>query len=452
MRLRAALLCAVTLGAAAAAPTAGAANPPPIKHVFVLVLENENYDSIFGPQSKAPYLAKTLPSRGELLTHYYGIGHQSLDNYIAMISGQAPNPQTQADCQFFTDFTPGVIGADGQAMGSGCVYPAAVKTVADQLTAKHLTWGGYMEDMGNNPTEAQTCRHPAIDQRDDTQSAHKGDQYAARHNPFVYFHSLIDTNACQNNDVPLDRLGAAINADDVPNFTFITPNLCHDGHDSPCVDGQPGGLVSVNTFLQQWIPMLQGSRAYRDGGLIVVTFDESGSGADGCCVEDAPNTPNAGATTQGPGGGRVGAVLLSPYIKAGTVDNTPYNHYSLLRSVENIFGLSPLGLAAKATGFGADVYNGPTCFDHPLPKGSGPLAHGTLVSAVSRAGLKLRITLAHSALVVVRARVGKKTRRVLDRRGQACDALSATLPRGARSATVIAGVGKRTERRSVRVA
>ncbi|MCW2967928.1 MAG: phosphoesterase, partial [Solirubrobacteraceae bacterium] len=357
----------------AAAPAVAA---PPIKHVFVIVLENKDYDATFGASSKAPYLAHTLTSQGELLTHYYGIGHESLDNYIAMISGQAPNPQTQADCQIFTDFLPGTIGADGQAMGTGCVYPAAVKTVADQLTAKRLTWGGYMEDMANDITQAQTCRHPALDGRDGTQSAKAGDQYAARHNPFVYFHSIIDSPTCAANDVPLDRLGAALNADDVPNYVFITPNLCHDGHDTPCVDKQPGGLVSANAFLQQWVPQIRRSRAYHDGGLLVVTFDESESGAEGCCVETAPNTPNPGATSSGPGGGRIGAVLLSPYIKPGTTDDTPYNHYSLLRSVEDVFGLAPLGYAAKSKGFGSDVYNGPTCFDHPLPKGYGAFKRG----------------------------------------------------------------------------
>src|SRR5256714_14378063 len=89
----------------AAAPPAGAA--PPIKHVFTIVLENKGFDETFGPGSPAPYLSQTLPSQGELLTQYYGIGHASLDNYIAMVSGQAPNPDTQSDCNFYRDFLPG---------------------------------------------------------------------------------------------------------------------------------------------------------------------------------------------------------------------------------------------------------------------------------------------------------------------------------------------------------
>jgi hypothetical protein len=437
----------------AAVPAARAA-PPPIKHVFTIVLENHDYGDTFGKDSKAPYLAQTLVSKGQLLTHYYGTGHLSLDNYIAMVSGQGPNPQTQADCQLYTDFapSPAVIGADGQAMGSGCVYPAAVKTVADQLTAKKLTWGGYMEDMGNTPTEAQSCRHPALNSRDGTQSAKKGDQYAARHNPFVYFHSIIDSPDCAARDVPLDRLPTTLAADDVPNYVFITPNLCNDGHDAPCVDGAPGGLEGINSFLAKWVPLILGSRAYQDGGLLVVTFDESESGAESCCVDDAPNTPNAGGTSSGPGGGRIGAVLLSPYIKPGTTNDTPYNHYSLLRSVEDIFGLAPLGFAGRSTGFGADVYNGPTCFDHPLPARVHPLPKGSVLAAVTRSGRSLTLVMAHSARVVVRATLGKgRAIRILRRSVKGCASVATKLPKGTRTVRIVATVGKRAERRTLAI-
>src|SRR3954453_2864095 len=121
-------------------PAVARAAPPPISHVFVIVLENKDYDATFGPASKAPYLSKTLTSQGQLLTHYYGIGHESLDNYIAMVSGQSPNPQTQADCQIFTSFLGSGPSADGVWAGSGSVYPTGVKTIADQLEAKGLTW------------------------------------------------------------------------------------------------------------------------------------------------------------------------------------------------------------------------------------------------------------------------------------------------------------------------
>lgn len=364
--------CALALGAAL--PAAGA---PPIKHVWIVVLENENASVTFGPQSEAPYLARTLTSKGLSLPNYFATTHLSQGNYIAMISGQASNPQTQADCQIYTEFVPGLIDSEGQAVGQGCVYPRTVQTIANQLTQKGLTWKGYMEDMGNNPAQPSTCRHPAIGARDDTQSAKRGDQYAARHNPFVYFHSIIDTPMCAQRDVPLDRLpGDLASASSTPSYSFITPNLCNDGHDEPCVDGQPGGLKSADAFLRAWIPRITGSPAYRRGGLVIVTFDEAeaepGGHADAsaCCDQKpGPNTPNPGGPIVGPGGGRIGAVMLSPYIKPGTVSTSAYNHYSLLRSTEDIFGLGHLGYAAQAglRPFGSDVYNGAAARSDRLP-------------------------------------------------------------------------------------
>jgi len=102
--------------------------PPHINHVFIVVLENEDYSNTFGPTSEAPYLAKTLRYQGEFLPNYYGIGHSSLDNYIAMISGQPPTPQTQGDCTTYSDFVRSGPDAGGVAQGSGCVYPADINT------------------------------------------------------------------------------------------------------------------------------------------------------------------------------------------------------------------------------------------------------------------------------------------------------------------------------------
>jgi hypothetical protein len=365
---RTALALAVFASLLFSATTAATAALPPIKHVWIVVLENENYDTTFGPTSKAPYLSKTLTSQGQLLTHYYGIGHFSLDNYIAMVSGQPPNPHTQADCMLYTDFS-GTVGPDGIAVGQGCVYPTEVKTVADQLEGKGLAWKGYMEDMST------PCRHPAIGAHDDTQTARKDDQYAARHNPYVYFHSIIDRPICNTNVLDLSKLpGDLASTSTTASYSFITPDLCSDGHDAPCADGRPGGLVSADAFLKQWIPAITASPAYADGGLIIVNFDESGSGAEDCCGEPmGPNTPNNGGLTQGNGGGRTGAVLISRYIKAGSVNDTPYNHYSLLRSIEDMFGLSHLGYAAN-TGlkpFEEDVFNNPTGDTKFNPGGSG---------------------------------------------------------------------------------
>jgi hypothetical protein len=345
--------------AAPAAPAASAAGPgylPAARHVFVINLENKGYDETWGPGSPAPYLSRTLRARGVLLTNYYGVAHESLPNYVAQISGQGPNPQTQGDCQIYTDFVGTGTVAPGQAVGQGCVYPSTVRTVADQLLARGLGWKGYLEDMGT------PCRHPALNAPDDTQQAEVGDQYAARHNPFVYFHSIIDTRACANRDVDLSRLpGDLASVATTPNLAFITPNLCSDAHDAPCVSGEPGGLVTADRWLRVWVPRIISSPAFRRDGVLIITFDESEgpqSDSDACCGEGpGPNSPLPGIT--GLGGGRVGALVISPFVRGGTWSTTHYNHYSLLASIEELFGLPKLGYAAQPglNRFGLDVYN-----------------------------------------------------------------------------------------------
>jgi len=352
-----------------------------IRHVFVIVLENEGFDVTFGPNSKAPFLSQILTSQGVLLRQYYGTGHASLDNYIAMISGQAATPETRNDCFVYADFNLTGITPDGQATGSGCVYPESIKTLPDQLKAAGRTWRAYMGDMGNDPQrESATCGHAPLNQVDNTESAEApspavplGDQYAARHNPFVYFHSIIDSPDCDSNVVNLNLLPKDLASESTtPNFVFITPNLCDDGHDAPCTNGQPGGLVSADLFLQKWVPLIMASKAYRRDGLLIINFDEAGAsilpqpgggfivdfeGAFCCNEQPGPNlAPFPQSSQIGPftltfksyGGDRTGAVLLSPLLKKGTASDIPFNHYSLLKTIEDIFDLDEhLGYAGQ---------------------------------------------------------------------------------------------------------
>ena len=359
------LLAVAAVGVAAVVAPGAQAQPAhpkaPGQHIFMIVLENKTYDETFGPTSPAPYLSKTLPSQGVLLRQYFGTGHLSLDNYVSMVSGQAPNPQTQGDCQYYTEFVSpnaGALDANGQALGDGCVYPKTVRTVADQLEDAGRSWRGYMEGMGT------PCRHPQLNGADSTQKASATDEYAARHNPFVYFHTIVDDPArCASHVVDLSQLQTDLaTSATTPSFSFITPDLCHDGHDAPCANGEPGGLVSADAFLQSWVPKITSSPAFQDNGILIVAFDESeatGKSADAtaCCFEPhGPNTPLPGIT--GPGGGRMGAVVISAKTVPGTVSDEPYNHYSLLRTIEDLNGLSHLGYAAQ-TGlrpFGVDVF------------------------------------------------------------------------------------------------
>ena len=335
----------------AAAP-AVQASIPPIRHVFIIVLENENESTSFGPGASSPYLARTLPAMGAFVPNYYGVGHASLDNYLAMISGQAPNAQTRADCSGkFEDFNPAGTGPYEQALGTGCVYPASVQTLAGQLESAGDSWKGYMQGM------PAPCRHPPINGADKEQGegtvGEPEDTYATRHDPFVWFHSVIDNRAnCEAHVVNLAALpGDLASAPTTPNLTFITPDVCGDGHDGVCVNkGEPGGYAGIDKFLSTWVPQIVGSPAFKHDGLLVVTFDESSSDSSACCGEPAP------------GGGAVGAVLVSPFIKSGITSSTSYNHYGLLASIDGYFGLPLLGNAAMpgTSAFGDDIFNSPS--------------------------------------------------------------------------------------------
>jgi hypothetical protein len=406
--------------------TRAALPPGSIKHIFVIQFENEGFEATFGNGSPATYLTETLASQGEVLANYFAIGHDSLDNYIAQVSGQAPTTETQEDClgngAVFADLSPGTPDPDqaadpGQVVGSGCVYPSSVRTIANQLDAKYppnpvthvAAWRAYEEDMGNtpsrddgvsDPTGGTDCGHPAIGGPETAEVATAADQYTTRHDPFVWFHSIIDnTQECDVNVVPLGSLQAngtpspdghlardLRSQATTPRFAFITPNLCNDGHDATCAGpnsagGNTGGLVGANLFLEHWMPLILSSPAYRSGDtLVVITFDESDVDPTGdpnyaaaCCNEKpGPNTAAPGdavaTSDSAPGGGRIGAVLLNTrYITPGSVDVTgSYNHYSALRSYEDLLGLTTggsdrhghLGFAGAAglKPFGRDVF------------------------------------------------------------------------------------------------
>jgi hypothetical protein len=374
LALAAACLVLLATGTAQAKPKL-----PSVGHVFVIMLENQDYTSTFGDPSADPYLARTLPDQGALLKDYYGTGHHSNDNYVSIVSGQPPNPLNQADCTNFVNFTGAVTLSDGVESGTGCVYPSQVANIGTQLSAKGLNWKAYEEDMGNDPKrEAAACGHPAVGAPDNTELAEVGDGYVTRHDPFVYFHSVIDNRSyCDKHVIALGsptgklpatalqgETGLATNlkkASTTPAFSFITPNLCNDGHDYPCINqhGGASALADIDHFLQTWVPKITHSPAYRENGLLEITFDESEGPTEdstACCHEQpGPAAPLPGI--DGPGGGKVGAVLLSPYIKPHTVTTRTYNHYSSLATWEMLFGLHRLADAATVpTTFGTDVF------------------------------------------------------------------------------------------------
>jgi phosphatidylinositol-3-phosphatase len=343
-------------GGEGAAPT----KLPPVKHVFVVMLDDEPYATAFGPASPAHYLTGTLEHRGELLVRYYAVAHEQLANAIALVSGQGPTAQTAQNCPTYENVVPGSVGAEGQVSGQGCVYPSATQTLAGQLAAKQLTWRAYLEGMdeGAGAGAAQSadgaCGHPALGAPDPTSAPTPpaGQTYATWRNPFVYFHALIDSPACASDDVGLDKLKSDLqSAKSTPSFAYVVPDRCHDGNPTPCAPGAPAGMEAADGWLKQVVPEILGSKAYKANGLLAITVDEAPSSGEykdssSCCGQ--PAFPNLPAPTGGigpPGGGQVGALLLSPFVKGGDLVQDTYNHFSLLRTVEDLFGLAHLGYA-----------------------------------------------------------------------------------------------------------
>ena len=338
-----ALVTAVALGFAVRAEAAPAAGLPAYDHVVVLVLENEGFTSTFGAASPAHYLNGTLVPQATLDDQYFATGHVSLDNYIAMTSGQPANPLTSTDCATVNLFT--CVQAQS-AMAGG-------RNLADQLETAGRSWTGYMDSMPGACFHADyspTARPPDPYQGD-SQAAPAKD-YADRHNPFIYYPDLVSDSArCTAHVLPYTQLATDIAQNAVPSFAFITPDTCHDGHDATCSNGSPGGLVAADAWLESNVPPLL---SYLNGhnGLLVITFDEAGaSDASGCCHGGPGGAPGFG--------GRVGLLAIGPGVTPGRVVHTAYDHASLLRTVEDLFGIGEHLNNAAASAPMSDLFAAP---------------------------------------------------------------------------------------------
>ncbi len=402
---------ATPVPAATATPVAMNANgTPQLRHVFVIILENQAEDNTFGVKMPVPYLQNTVSSQGAFVPNYWGTAHNSLGNYVTLLSGQSVTQINQEDCPTYVQIANPSVGPNGQVMGQGCVYPASTVNLADQLKSAKYSYKGYMEDMGLDTTrEGSTCGQTqptattgVFGSPDQTLSAQAGnalrptDQYAQRHNPFVYFTSVISSGDCAKNVGPLTDNTLAKDLQSIattPNFSFITPNLCNDGHDVPCAAPGAAGNINAdfsneNSFLKKWVPLITRSPAFLQDGLLIIAFDESSPahnanvGTDttvdstSCCMEPMEVDPNTGtpgippggsSSVDGTGGGRTGAVLLSPFIAPGTVTNMSYNHFATLAGIEDEFGLAHIGYAAfpGTRPFGSDIF-GTTPTRHPI--------------------------------------------------------------------------------------
>ena len=425
---------------------------PPIKHVFMIMLSGAGFSQTFGHSASDPYLASTLVKEGELIDYQYAVAGGPLANEIALISGQGPTPQTVENCPEYKKIVPGTADlTTGQVLGNGCAYPKTTQTLADELTAAHLTWKAYVQTDGSRKNgRAELCR-PGSGSAATQPTVTK--PFATWRNPFLYFRSLVGKHACPKNNVVLGQLERDLKRPSTtPSLSYIIPDVCHDGSDVPCPGAQPG-MGPADAFLKSIVPKIKQSPAYKADGMIVITFDgapQSGQYADpsSCC--DNPTYPNlsassgttgttttptdttgttgttttptdttgatttttdttgatttttptdttgatttttttdttgatttttptdttgstgttgpgtlvgGGATSPTGGGGQVGLLILSRYVKPDFPDATDYfNHFSLLGSIEDLFGLKRLGYAddKQLPVFGAAVYD-----------------------------------------------------------------------------------------------
>lgn len=349
---------------------------PEVKHVFVIMLGENGYEETFGETSTSKFLSEELPAQGELLSNYFALTKGELANQIALLSGQGPTPETAADCPDYTDVAPGTESAEGQVEGNGCVYPATTKTLPGQLAEAGLKWKAYIEGIEDGAAAGQpaTCRHPALGAPDPDRAATPEGAYVTWRNPFVYFHSILDGPECAAADVGLPQLTAdlKLKAEKFPALAYIAPDACHSGSEAPCEPGKPSGPAASEEFLKTIVAQIQKSFAYKDGGMIAITSAQARQGGEkadtsGCCNNPAyPNlpppaseAPAAGPVRETGGGGRVGLLLLSPFVEAGTTSETYFNHYSLLVTIEELFGLERIGYGAEPalTGFDESIFN-----------------------------------------------------------------------------------------------
>ncbi|HEY0399881.1 MAG TPA: alkaline phosphatase family protein, partial [Acidimicrobiia bacterium] len=305
----------------------------PVKHVFVVSLASPGYDAAFGATPAMPYLASTLRPQGDLLTNFRLLDAAALPNSIATISGQPPNDQTKADCPTYTEFpASAAVSKKGVVSGSGCVYPVSTLTVADQVYGMQFKWRAYMEGMTDATGQPGTCIHP----EPEAAEVPVPGGYSAKLNPFVYFHSLLDLGDCATNDVPITGLDKDLGKPETTaNYTFISPDPCNAGFAGQCAAGTPEGAAAADAYLATLVPKILASPAYKADGLLIVTF-----GAANPIPNPDPTLPPTPATDL-----RVGTLFVSPFITPGSTDGAPYDPYSLLRTVDELWGLTPLAKA-----------------------------------------------------------------------------------------------------------
>jgi len=359
---------AIGAGTGTMTPVMGLEGIPHFSHVWIIILENKSQDEIWYPgylsatntisgampvttaayNTPNPYLNSLVP-QGGFIRNYYGDGHLSFDNYLSLTAGQTPNGATQDDCPNYASClayerltSPSVPGS---TVPGG---PNGGYSIADQLETNGNTWKAYMDSM---PAPCTHADPNSLTMTDPYQGGNALGNYADRHDPFVYYPPIVDNQArCAAHVVPYTDTVSGFATDmanhTVPDYSFITPDTCHDGHDVPtCFGGAPGkgGLIAADSWLSSNVPPILNSPEYKQGGALFIVWDESDIRTDTVAHSTADNSTccAGGDSADGtpPGGGLIGALALSPYIRPGLVTTTSYDHNSLLRTIEDSFGI-----------------------------------------------------------------------------------------------------------------
>jgi phospholipase C len=315
------------------------ASMPPYQHIFVIVAENQSYGGLMHRAAWAPNIHRLAAEYG-VASRFYGEVHPSSGNYLAMLGGD----------------TFGIVDDDAFFCHAGDKDPAcpyedqpnyvsheiAGPSLADQLTAKGLSWKAYLEDFpADDPLAAfwPTADHPS--------AGLPNDLYGAKHNGFVHFRNINRQpyRELVRHFVGFDQLAADLANDTMPNYAHIIPNQCNDMHglSGPNVPGDcktdEGLLRRGDAEIGMLVSEITRSRMWKEPGnaAIVITFDESDNsifnlGPQYCCGSDPDSDANFG-------GGHILTIVITNHGPRHFVDPTPYNHYSLLRTTEVAFGI-----------------------------------------------------------------------------------------------------------------
>ena len=309
---------------------------PRYQHIVEIMMENTSFSTIIG-NSLAPDL-NALANKYGLATDYFGVTHPSNPNYVASIGGSFFG--IQDDNQFYC--TPAIANTDPNCAGTTVDHTVSAPDLGSQLTAVGKTWKGYFQNLPPIPSSGIIMTGPNANGPYSFKWPSNVDAlYASKHNPFLNFTTTQNDLA---NMVPDTQLGTDLATGRLPNFSYVVPDQCHDMHGIAAC-GDENELISTgDAYVGQIVSEITHSAVWRHGrNAIVITWDEddfsdAGQPGTGCCGAD-------------PGGGHVATIVITNKSHRHVADNTPYNHYSLLLSMEQAFGLSCLQNACdKADG------------------------------------------------------------------------------------------------------